>query len=158
MSIAVDKKGDRLVSVRVGPEDELLRDLLHPMPLALALVHGPEGILLVYNRYRKEWELPGGMIDPGETPAECAMRECLEESGVALTSVRFSGLMEFRLQPDRFNPQERTEYGALYSADVEDPPPFEENQEMSDRKWIAPDAKPSPDDGLDLYLLSYYIP
>lgn len=32
-------------------------------------------------------EFPGGKCDPGETPAECAERECLEETGVHVTAV-----------------------------------------------------------------------
>ena len=27
------------------------------------------------------WEIPGGMVDPDETPEEAAARECVEESG-----------------------------------------------------------------------------
>lgn len=29
------------------------------------------------------WYTPGGVLDPGETPAECARRELLEETGLA---------------------------------------------------------------------------
>lgn len=36
-------------------------------------------------------EFPGGKCDPGETPAACAERECLEETGVAVTA---EGCME----------------------------------------------------------------
>jgi 8-oxo-dGTP diphosphatase len=32
------------------------------------------------------WYTPGGVLDPGETPAECARRELLEETGLAPTS------------------------------------------------------------------------
>ncbi|MFE2549724.1 NUDIX domain-containing protein [Streptomyces sp. NPDC059355] len=29
------------------------------------------------------WQWPGGNMDPGETPWQCAVRECLEETGIA---------------------------------------------------------------------------
>lgn len=37
-------------------------------------------LLLVHNRRRGVWELPGGWIDVGETAAACALRELAEES------------------------------------------------------------------------------
>ena len=41
--------------------------------------------LMVYNAKRKGWEMPGGHIEPGETPEKAAEREFLEESGYAVT-------------------------------------------------------------------------
>lgn len=37
--------------------------------------------LMVHNNKRNGWEMPGGKIEPGETPEEAARRECIEESG-----------------------------------------------------------------------------
>jgi mutator protein MutT len=34
------------------------------------------------------WEFPGGKCNPGETPADCACREVLEETGVTVRPVR----------------------------------------------------------------------
>ncbi len=34
---------------------------------------------------------PGGKVDPGETPHECAIRECQEEIGVTPLDLRFAG-------------------------------------------------------------------
>jgi 8-oxo-dGTP pyrophosphatase MutT (NUDIX family) len=50
------------------------------------MVEDPERGVLAIWRHRflsDEWayELPAGMIDPGETPEQAARRECIEESG-----------------------------------------------------------------------------
>jgi 8-oxo-dGTP pyrophosphatase MutT (NUDIX family) len=37
------------------------------------------------------WELPGGLVDPGEEPAACCCRELREEAGVTALSVRALG-------------------------------------------------------------------
>ena len=33
---------------------------------------------------KRFWSLPGGMIEPGETPESCAIRETLEETGYSI--------------------------------------------------------------------------
>jgi 8-oxo-dGTP pyrophosphatase MutT (NUDIX family) len=55
---------------------------------------------IILGRYpgSKTWAIPGGVIDPGEQPADAAIRECYEETGIiaepeALTSVTVSGLV-----------------------------------------------------------------
>ena len=42
---------------------------------AVVIARSAGGAVLVFNRFRKVWELPGGFIDPGESPVEAARRE-----------------------------------------------------------------------------------
>ncbi len=57
-----------------------------PTPIAIAVVEH-DGTFLVGQRpagvaLAGYWEFPGGKVEPGETPAEAAVRECYEETGV----------------------------------------------------------------------------
>ena len=41
------------------------------------------------NKDAGAWMVPKGMVEPGETPAEAALREFAEETGTVLTSMPF---------------------------------------------------------------------
>jgi 8-oxo-dGTP pyrophosphatase MutT (NUDIX family) len=64
-----------------------LRELVGHRPLWLAtaagLVLDDSGRLLLGRRADTgEWAAPGGIVEPGEQPADCAVREIFEETGV----------------------------------------------------------------------------
>jgi ADP-ribose pyrophosphatase YjhB (NUDIX family) len=42
-------------------------------------------VLLVKPHYKPEWDIPGGMVEPGETPSEACAREVTEELGLTIT-------------------------------------------------------------------------
>ena len=49
------------------------------------LLRDPIGrVLLVEPTYKRDWEIPGGLVEQGESPREAAHRECLEELGIDL--------------------------------------------------------------------------
>lgn len=52
---------------------------------AMAVVlDGGDRVLLGRRADTGEWEIPGGIIEPGEEPADAVVRECLEETGVVI--------------------------------------------------------------------------
>jgi 8-oxo-dGTP pyrophosphatase MutT (NUDIX family) len=56
--------------------------IYHPVIAAGGAVFNPEGKVLIIHR-RGSWDLPKGKMDDGETPAETAVREVMEETGLA---------------------------------------------------------------------------
>jgi 8-oxo-dGTP diphosphatase len=51
--------------------------------IAHVLLRGDDGrVLLCETRFKSDWELPGGIVEPGEPPRVGALRELREELGV----------------------------------------------------------------------------
>lgn len=56
----------------------------------------PDGRIPIVRQYRPAlecftWELPAGLVDPGEDPAACCCRELVEETGFAACAVHALG-------------------------------------------------------------------
>lgn len=77
-------------------------DALIPAAVTLLLAgdeHGQACFIITRRapRLRKhagQWALPGGRVDPGESPAEAALRETAEEVGLELAPDRVLGLLD----------------------------------------------------------------
>lgn len=106
----------------------------------VVLRHG-ERVLMAYQRERSCWELPGGGIEPGETPRAAAARELREETGQSVPedSLHFAGYAKTALGPTR-----RVLYGAVFTAVTALPDPFTANPEISAIHWRRGD-EPLPD-------------
>jgi 8-oxo-dGTP diphosphatase len=81
----------RFVALHEVAEDDRR---LWPLRFAVVVAHAPGGVVLVFNRYRKVWELPGGLIDAGETARDSAARELREEAGCTAEALEWLGVVE----------------------------------------------------------------
>ena len=67
----------------------------NPAVTTYAFVRDREGRYLVLQRalepFRGQWDLPGGFVEPGETPEEAIRRELAEETGLAVATERILG-------------------------------------------------------------------
>ncbi|MEU8223349.1 NUDIX hydrolase [Kribbella sp. NPDC048915] len=134
-----DADGSALLRFEPVPEHELAHlDPAVPLTASLVVLWYGGHCLMVFNRFRQAWELPGGMIDPGETPRQAALRELLEESGQRPETLNCAGAALIRAAPDN-----RVEYLAIYRGTISSPQPFTPNDEMSDSTWWTP-ATPLP--------------
>ena len=74
-----------------GLRDRVGRDLLLIPSVAVMAFDGEGRLLLVRATDTGEWQTVGGAIDPGETPAEAALRETREETGLEVELARVIG-------------------------------------------------------------------
>lgn len=74
--------------LRLADGSQITREVVHH-PAAVAILPVlPDGRILLVNQYRhpvrmRLWEIPAGLIDPGESPLITAKRELREETGYA---------------------------------------------------------------------------
>lgn len=71
--------------------DKIGSDLLL-VPVAAAIVRNEKGYILLQRRSdNHQWGIPGGIIEPGETPAQAVVREVLEETGLLVRPTKLIG-------------------------------------------------------------------
>jgi len=86
------------------------------------------------NPYAGHWALPGGFIDPGETPIQAALRELVEETGVELSAMP-ELVGEFR-EPYRDPRMEHT-WSWAFKMHVDDRAATTAGDDASATEWVA---------------------
>ncbi len=72
---------------------------LEALPVAGCVVFDQQHRILLVRRNTTEdfrWEIPGGKVEPGESPSDAAVREMHEELGLSVQIVRELGQQLFR--------------------------------------------------------------
>ncbi len=105
---------------------------------ASAIVVGPRGVVLHKHRRLHRWLQPGGHLDAGETPEEAVIRECLEETGLAVTHpAEGPALVHVDVHPAA-NGHVHLDLRYLVSGPDEDPAPAPgESQDVAWFTWEA---------------------
>ncbi len=112
---------------------------LAPIPVVDAAVFDDVGrILLVQRRDDGLWAMPGGAIEVGETPAEGACRETLEETGVVVRARALAGVYDSRFCGTRSTWQ-LYQFVFVCAPVSGEPRP---SHETLDARWFDPDALP----------------
>ncbi|MBH0157266.1 NUDIX domain-containing protein [Fictibacillus sp. 5RED26] len=73
-------------------KEEKLEDF-GPLSGSFSVIKCEGKFLMGFNSLRRQWELPAGKRETGETPKECAIRELYEETGQSVTELSLVGLV-----------------------------------------------------------------
>jgi len=126
MILAENQWGLKLLDfIQINEQEIMENDTYKPITGSLILVKCEEKYLVAYNKWRKQWEIPAGGIEQGETPRECVERELCEETSQKVENIVFKGL--FKLHDTNKN---IIKYQAMYFAHINKLESFEENDEM----------------------------
>jgi 8-oxo-dGTP diphosphatase len=82
--------------------------------------------------FAAHWALPGGFIDPGETPKQAAIRELVEETGLEVSALNFVG--EYKT-PGR-DPRMENVWSYAFSLHVDAKESVQAGDDASQAEWI----------------------
>lgn len=120
--------------------------LSHPTPITVAdaaIIDEKTRILLIQRSDNKKWAMPGGYLEVGETPAEGALREALEETGVQATSEAFVGVYDSRRCGTIF-PHHLYIFTFLCRPGAKPKQPPSHGHEVLDTAWFGQTELPKP--------------
>lgn len=136
VAVVCDAGGNVLVGIRFVAESDIgLLERQLPMPASLVVVCFEDSVLMIFDSWRRQWELPGGKREPGETARQAAGRELAEETGIEAVDMDFVAVAECDLRrPNRW------EYTALYRTDLQMAPQLVINDEALAFLWWNPQS------------------
>jgi len=118
--------------------------LVLPCVTVLPLDETGRVLLARHAGHTDGWATVGGAVDPGESPAQAAVREAREEIGV---EIRLGRLLDVLGGPDyevTYPNGDRVAYvSAVYEASVADGIPAPADGELSEVAWFAPEELPA---------------
>ncbi len=129
---------DKSTRAQFAPTDKISENLI--VSSCMVCVFNKNGEVLL-SKPARGWGLPGGHLEPGETPEECAKREVYEETLVNIENLRLIGTWKiekvFESEQNRKYPAKTQQL--LFVASLDRVDEFVPSHESSDRKLVPID-------------------
>ena len=111
------------------------------VPTIVVVGRDPAGrLLLVHDRDAGQWTLPGGIIEPGESPADAAVREVWEEARVHAQLTRLLGVVGGPTCETTYRNGDRIAWVAtVFAARITGGTPTADGSETSAAAFFAPE-------------------
>jgi 8-oxo-dGTP pyrophosphatase MutT (NUDIX family) len=105
------------------------------LPGATAVVIRDEQVLLVKRSDNLAWTAVTGIVEPGENPADCAVREVLEETGIHVVARRLA-LVSVSPQIVHANGDQAQYLDLVFRMDWVGGEPFPADDESLETRWF----------------------
>lgn len=151
--IAENEKGTQLLDVISASDEQFVPQQYSPLVASLVLAVHDNRILVVYDRRKEHWELPGGSIEPPESARQCAIRELSEESNQQVADLGLIWVIRFRMKSAAQNV-----CAAVFAGEIAEVRPFSGTEEIADIAFWPDAAKNCTAlDGIVNHLVRKYL-
>ena len=114
------------------------------------ILDNEKNLLLIQRTDNNLWALPGGYQNLGETPKECAIRECLEETGYNVEILELIGVFSSLKYELKNYPLKDIEICHLFFLGKVVSGKEKTSIESKNIKWFSKQAMPQLSDGHDI--------
>ena len=113
------------------------------VPTVVVIVRNSEGeLLMVHDCDCDQWTIPGGIMEPGESPANAAVREVWEETNVIVKPTRIIGVVGGEGGETHYSNGDKIGWVAtIFGAEVVSGTPVHDGLETGEARFVPDDER-----------------